>query len=273
LQLNCSCRIVAHIEAWSWVALTEMSDDLILAVGLIGLFIAPFVWIFVGGFIRGFQKRGRGPKSIDAGSPTARTANQAAPKVANTEKPGERTQTTNASSRRVSSTAFDSSPTDRSTGPGNIFVSYRRSDTADVTGRIYDRLVERFGKETVFKDVDSIPLGVDFREHLDQMVARCRVLLVVIGDDWVSAVDETGRKRLEDPRDFVHIEIEAALRRRVPVIPVLVQGASVPAESELPAGLSTLSYRNGIPVRPDPDFHRDMDRLVAGIETHFRHSQ
>lgn len=110
--------------------------------------------------------------------------------------------------------------------------------------------------------MDSIPLGVDFREHLGRVVGECDVLLAVVGDEWL-AVDSAGRRRIDDTKDFVRIEIEAALERKIPVIPVLVRGASVPTENDLPASLVPLSYRNGIAVRPDPDFHRDMDRLIA----------
>jgi hypothetical protein len=148
-----------------------------------------------------------------------------------------------------------------------IFLSYRRDDSADATGRIYDRLVQRFGKEQIFKDVDSIPLGVDFREHLGNVVGRCNLVLVVIGDRWIDA-GQAGARRLDDVADFVRIEIEAALERKIPVVPVLVRGATIPADSALPPSLRALAYRNGMSVRPDPDFHRDMDRLIAGLETH-----
>jgi hypothetical protein len=148
-----------------------------------------------------------------------------------------------------------------------IFLSYRRDDSADASGRIYDRLVQRFGKEQIFKDVDSIPLGVDFREHLDNVVGRCSLVLVVIGDRWISA-GAAGARRLDDVADFVRIEIESALERKIPVVPVRVRGAAIPAETELPPSLRSLAYRNGIAVRADPDFHRDMDRLIAGLEAH-----
>ena len=149
-----------------------------------------------------------------------------------------------------------------------IFLSYRREDSADVAGRIYDRLVQQFGKEQVFKDVDSIPLGVDFRKHLAQMVGSCDILLAVIGNDWQTADRPDGKKRLDDAKDFVRIELETALQRDIPVIPVLVRGAQVPEESELPSTLATLAYRNGMAVRADPDFHRDMDRLIEGVQSH-----
>jgi hypothetical protein len=147
----------------------------------------------------------------------------------------------------------------------DVFICYRRDDSADVTGRMYDRLAARFGRDHVFKDVDSIPLGVDFRVHLQEMVGRCDVLVVVMGDRWLSARGTSGR-RLDEDVDFVRIEIETALERRIPVVPVLVSGGRIPAERELPPTLAPLAYRQGITVRPDPDFHRDMDRLIEGLE-------
>jgi len=149
-----------------------------------------------------------------------------------------------------------------------IFISYRRQDSADVTGRIYDRLALPFGKKKVFKDVDSIPLGVDFRQFVDEIVGNCDILIAVIGDQWLKTEGSEGKCRLDDPRDLVRIEIESALKRGIPVIPVLVQGATVPSDNDLPASLKGLVYRNGIPVRPDPDFHKDVDRLISGMNAH-----
>jgi formylglycine-generating enzyme required for sulfatase activity len=143
-----------------------------------------------------------------------------------------------------------------------ILISYRREDSIDVTGRIHDRLVKYFGSGAVFMDVDSIPYGVDFRTYLDEQVSQCEVFLAVIGRDWFRGKERKGRSRLEDPGDFVRIEIESALKRRVPLIPVLVGGASVPPAHQLPASIQDLSYRHAIVIRPNPDFHRDMDRLI-----------
>lgn len=150
-----------------------------------------------------------------------------------------------------------------------VFVSYRRSDSADVTGRIYDRLAQRFGGERVFKDVDSIPLGVDFRKYVGDLVGRCDALIAVIGRQWLQG-DSAGARRVDDPRDLVRVEIGSALTREIPVIPVLVAGAAIPNADELPEELRDLAYRNGVPIRPDPDFHKDVDRLIAGLEQHFR---
>ena len=147
-----------------------------------------------------------------------------------------------------------------------ILISYRREDSADVTGRIYDRLVEEFGSRTIFKDVDSIPLGIDFRTYLDAQVAKCEVFLAVIGRDWIKKRSGKGKYRLDDPDDVVRIEIELALKRQIPLIPVLVSGANIPLAARLPISLRELSYRNGIPVRADPDFHRDMDRLIEHLK-------
>jgi formylglycine-generating enzyme required for sulfatase activity len=147
----------------------------------------------------------------------------------------------------------------------SVFVSYRREDSRHQAGRLFDRLVAHFGSGQVFKDVDSIPLGLDFREVLTERVAACDVFLAVIGDEWLSITGKRGTRRLDDPGDFVRIEIEAALSRNIPVIPVLVGDSSVPQAEELPESLQKLAFRNGLPIRPDPDFHNDVDRLIRGI--------
>ena len=136
----------------------------------------------------------------------------------------------------------------------------------DITGRIYDRLIEHFSRDIVFKDVDSIPLGIDFRQHLEKALSQCRVLIAVVGSEWMGSAE--GKRRIDDPRDHVRLELELALSRNIPVIPVLVRKATIPTEEALPSSLRSLSYRNGIQVRPDPDFHGDVDRLIKGIEPH-----
>ena len=153
----------------------------------------------------------------------------------------------------------------------SVFISYRRVDSADITGRIYDRLTQHFGRDRIFKDVDSIPLGLDFRKHLQASVNQSGVLLAVIGKNWLAAADR-GQKRIHDSKDHLRIELETALQRGIPIVPVLVQGATVPGEEELPSSLGPLAYRNGIEVRPDPDFHGDMDRLIRGVEAHLKES-
>jgi hypothetical protein len=146
-----------------------------------------------------------------------------------------------------------------------VFISYRREDSIGVAGRIRDRLVDEFGADNVFFDIDTIPLGVDFREHIDLMVAECDVVLVVIGRRWIDVVDERGARRLDQAGDFVRLEVEAALGREIPVVPLLVDGASMPDPTELPKSLSDLAYRNGTVIRYDPDFHPDVDRLLRRL--------
>src|SRR5262245_1594715 len=103
---------------------------------------------------------------------------------------------------------------------GSIFISYRRDDTSADSGRIYDRLTPKYGSNNIFIDVDAIPLGMDFRQILNAEIAKCDVVLVMIGRRWASVTEQSGRRRLDNPSDFVRIEVEAALARGIPVIPV-----------------------------------------------------
>jgi hypothetical protein len=150
----------------------------------------------------------------------------------------------------------------------DIFVSYRRSDSSDVTGRIFDRLKTHFGAERLFKDVHSIPLGTDFRRVIAEEVGQCKVLVAVVGRQWLCAENENGNPRIYDDIDFVHLEIASALQRDIPVVPVLVSGAIMPKASELPDALRDFAYRNGTLVRPDPDFDHDVGRLIQSLESY-----
>lgn len=115
-------------------------------------------------------------------------------------------------------------------------------------------------------DVDDIPLGVDFSKYIDEKVGRCEVLLAVIGRDWLSVTDENGNRRLDLPDDFVRTELESALKRNIPVVPLLVRRASMPDADDLPDSIREFAKRNGMPVRADPDFRTDCDRLIDGLE-------
>ncbi|MBE9113970.1 TIR domain-containing protein [Nodosilinea sp. LEGE 07298] len=149
----------------------------------------------------------------------------------------------------------------------SIFISYRRSDSQDVTERIYDRLVTHFGEEAVFRDAEGISPGEDFREFINRALDECKVLLVVIGLNWLNTTDTQGNRRLDNPNDWVRMEIEAALQREdLVVVPVLVGNASIPRIEDFPNGLEELAYFNGVNVRPDPDFHVDMKRLIGRLE-------
>ena len=148
-----------------------------------------------------------------------------------------------------------------------VFISYRREDSQWPADRIYEalkRCTENPDFE-VFIDVDGIPLGMDFHEHLDAKVAQCDVLLALIGHGWLEAKDaNTGARRLEDSNDFVRIEIASALKRNIPVVPVLLDGAQVPNSEELPEGLKPLSRRNGVEIKR-VSFKADIERLVKGL--------
>ena len=136
--------------------------------------------------------------------------------------------------------------------PGRIFISYRREDTAYPAGWLYDRLASRYGDGQIFKDVDSIELGDDFVEVITNAVGNCDVLLALVGDEWLTITDADGRRRLDDPNDFVRLEIEAALTRNVRVIPILVDGSRMPHAEEVPASLAGLVRRQALELSPNP---------------------
>jgi len=146
-----------------------------------------------------------------------------------------------------------------------VFISYRRDDSMGHAGRIHDRLASELGRDLLFMDVDSIPLGANFVKVLREEVAKCDVLLAVIGPKWVDARDEHGNRRLDSPNDFVRIEIASALQRDIPVIPILLEGTRVPKADQLPGDLEALALRNGLDVR-HASFHSDMDKLIRGLK-------
>lgn len=148
----------------------------------------------------------------------------------------------------------------------SIFISYRRSDSSDIVGRIYDKLISHYGQSSVFKDVDSIPYGVDYREHIRHWVNRCQVMLVIIGPDWLETKGQDGQRRLDDPEDWVRLEIEMALARGIPIVPLLINNASLPSSGVLPTSLQQLAYQNNAKARNDPDFHHDLARLVQDLD-------
>ena len=147
---------------------------------------------------------------------------------------------------------------------GKIFINYRRDDTIAAAGRLHDRLAQAFGRRNLFLDVDHIPAGVDFASHLNEQVGSCDVFLAVIGPKWIASTDETGARRIDNPEDFVAIEIAAALARDIRVIPVLIDGAPMPRPAELPEHLRPLARRNAIEVR-NSQFGRDAEVLVEKI--------
>jgi len=145
-----------------------------------------------------------------------------------------------------------------------IFISYRREDTAPWAGRIYERLANEFNRDQLFMDVDNIAPGFDFVQVLEEQVTACDVLLVVIGEGWVEARNAKGQRRLDDPNDFVRIEVETALRRDVRVVPILVDGAAMPPHETLPESLRPLLRRHAVELT-HARFGTDVKRLTDAI--------
>src|SRR3954453_8846165 len=150
-----------------------------------------------------------------------------------------------------------------------IFISYRRDDTAYAAGWLFDRLVDEFGREQVFKDMDSIAFGDDFVNAITAPVFSTDVLLALIGDKWLAMVDEHGERRLDDPDDFVRLEIEAALERDVRVIPILVEGARMPRSEELPQSVAALARRQALELASSR-FSSDTRTLLSVLEKTLR---
>jgi len=142
-----------------------------------------------------------------------------------------------------------------------IFLSYRRQDQPHAAARIYDYLVDRFGAESVFKDLDSLPPGEDFRRVLEHALVRCEAALIVIGPSWLDLRMADGTRRLDQPTDFVRLEIERSLAREIPVIPVLLDGTAMPRPEQLPEALRDMCYRQAVELPPDPHFKRALDQL------------
>ena len=150
-------------------------------------------------------------------------------------------------------------------GRGGVFISYRREETAAQAGRLYDRLSDRFGEDRVFMDIDSIAIGLDFTKAIREAVSGCDILLALIGRNWPASADSTGRRRIDDPDDFVRVEIETALQRDIRVVPVLVDGAVLPQAEDLPSSLRPLIRRQAF-VLSNAGFRSEVARLLAAVD-------
>ncbi|MFO1289870.1 MAG: SUMF1/EgtB/PvdO family nonheme iron enzyme [Nitrosomonas sp.] len=146
-----------------------------------------------------------------------------------------------------------------------IFISYRRDDSSGYAGRLYDRLVKHFGADHLFMDIDQIEPGEDFVEVLQKKLQAVQVAVVLIGKSWLDSKDETGHRRLDNPDDWVRIEIATLLERKIRVIPVLVGGAATPKSSQLPEPLIPLVRRQAFEIS-DTRFHPDVDKLIQALE-------
>jgi hypothetical protein len=156
-------------------------------------------------------------------------------------------------------------PQPKSQARGSLFLCYRRGDTEDAAGRLHDRLVDAYGTESVFMDIDSVPLGIDFVDHVTDQIARCSTVIVMIGRQWLKIQDDRQRRRLDNEDYLVRAEVRAALQRKIPVIPVVVQNASMPGADELPEDIRLLARRNGISLRPD-QWKEGVERLLRELD-------
>jgi MgtE intracellular N domain/TIR domain len=146
-----------------------------------------------------------------------------------------------------------------------IFLCYRREDTQWFAGRIYDKLVGRYGKEQVFRDIDSTPSGIRYSTWIESRVSQSTVMIVLIGNAWLSAKDPAGQRRLDSPKDWVRREIEAALRHDIPIIPVRMQEARMPSEEELPSSIADLIEFQDAEVT-DRRWAYDVGQLIQAID-------
>jgi hypothetical protein len=151
------------------------------------------------------------------------------------------------------------------TGVTAIVISYRREDTQGTTGRIFDRLEGHYGQGRVFMDIDNIPFGTDFRHHLQETLDHCDILLVVVGPRWFGQTED-GQARLFEEEDWVRIEVATALAKKIPVIPLLVEGARMPKGAELPEDLQSFAFRQAAIVDVGLDFRVHMERLTKSMD-------
>jgi len=154
-----------------------------------------------------------------------------------------------------------------------IFISYRREDDgAYFVPHLSKALIERYGADSVFYDVDNIPFGADFRLHLQSAIDKASVVLVVIGERWMGVDLSTGKRRIDEDKDFVRIEVEAALIKNKVVVPVLVAKASMPSKEELPPSIEELAFRNAAEVRTGRDHELHMNLLFKGLDPLMNHA-
>src|SRR6516225_5395081 len=150
-----------------------------------------------------------------------------------------------------------------------LVISYRRSDSDAIAGRIRDRLASHFGEDSLFMDIDNIPFGTDFRAHIKNAMLSSDVVIVVIGPKWLGP-GKGGHWRIKDESDPVRIEVETALQKNIPVVPVLVNNATMPRPEDLPESLKDFAFRNAAEVETGRDFHAHMERLTPAAWSNSR---
>jgi hypothetical protein len=146
-----------------------------------------------------------------------------------------------------------------------IVISYRREDSKWIADRIFDRFESHYGKGNVFMDIDSIPFGLDFRDHIRETLDRCDVMVALVGPNWIGRT-RTGDHILNET-DWVRIEVEAALKKKIPLIPLLIDGSQMPKSDELPDSLKNFVFRQAAAIERE-NFHAQMDKVIASIDQH-----
>src|SRR5712664_203662 len=146
----------------------------------------------------------------------------------------------------------------------DIFISYRREDTQWIAGRISEHLERHYGEENVFIDIYRIPVGSDFRDQIHEMLDKCEVFIAVVGPKWLMA--DSGRVRISDENDWVHIEIAAALAKKVPLVPLLIDGTKMPQAEELPEDIRNFVFRAALNLDTGIDFRNHMQRLITSLD-------
>ena len=147
---------------------------------------------------------------------------------------------------------------------GQIFISYRRADTSWAVTSLHNSLLRHFPENQIFRDIDTIPPGEDFVDVLEEAVSKCDVLIAVIGKDWLGFTNKRGERALDNPSDFVRIEIATALKRKIRVIPVLIDNTIMPSADELPDDLKPLARRNAVELS-NHRFNSDAERLIKAL--------
>lgn len=253
--LAASLASIATALGWS---VTRQTDDNPQLAGPVTGGLAVFLVVYL---LSPVWRPKRFPAPTDTGEAELPGPQSAAPPAAGPAAPSAARQPPEA--KTSSALSGLPSPTAQ---PNSIFICYRRLLAAHCAGRIREGLVERFGPEAVFRDHDNIPLGSDYRVVLNDAVQTCKVMVAIIAPGWESVTDsDTGALRLAQDNDYVRIEIATALTRNISLIPVLVEGASLPAPDTLPGAIKDVVFRQHITVRQDPDFVTDLERLTNGI--------
>ena len=146
-----------------------------------------------------------------------------------------------------------------------ITISYRREDSMDITGRIFDRLTSHYGRERVFRDIDNIPPGIDFRDQIRASIEDSGVMLVIVGPRWIGS-DPHGQPRIHAENDYVRIEVATALNRPITLIPLLVGGAAMPEPNQLPENIRAFAYCSAVRVDSGRDFDHHMNWLISAMD-------